>query len=65
LHYRQPRGKFGSMSLYMSRLVPEVATAGEYHRQPVAIAGGDYFFVAPRTTRLDDGRNTRGGRPMN
>ena len=34
--------------------VPEVAHAGEHHRQPVFVGGGDHFGIAHRTAGLDD-----------
>jgi hypothetical protein len=39
-------------------LVPEVTGAGKDHGQAMFVGGGDDFFVAHRTARLDDGLGT-------
>ena len=35
--------------------MPEMAHAGKHHCQPCFVSGGDDFFVAHRSSGLDDG----------
>ena len=39
--------------------VPEVADAGEHHRDAALVGGGDHFVVAHRAARLDHARRRR------
>src|SRR4051794_15235719 len=53
----------GACTPRADRSVPEVADAGEHHRQAVLVAGADRVLVPHRAARLDDRRDAgrRGG----
>ena len=44
--------------------VPEMPLAGEDHRQPAFVGGGDDLFVAHRPARLDDGLDAEAGEEL-
>ena len=57
-------GKFGPATVTLGRAaanlsVPEVAAAGEDHREAVLVGGGDHFRIADRAAGLDDRRRAR------